>query len=72
MKTMDDWWNVDFSLTACDVIDECVPRIDGRMTVLGTDIFDVLEKAREKLKIFGFDNITLHGATRCDSKEERT
>ena len=57
----EELWSVEFNLCMNDV-ESSVPSIDGEMLVRGKDIFEVLEKAREQLKKFGFDHFAIHGA----------
>ena len=59
----EELWTVEFSLSMND-IEKDVPNIDGEMLVRGNDIFDVLDKAEEQLKKFGFDHYVVHGANR--------
>lgn len=61
---MSELWTVEFSLMMKD-LEICTPSVDGELLVRGTDIFDVLAKARERLNTFGFDHMTIHGANRC-------
>ena len=61
---MSELWTVEFSLIMRDYGD-CTPSIDGEMLVRGHDIFDVLEKAKDRLNTFGFDHVNIHGASRC-------
>ena len=59
----EELWTVEFNLMVND-LESFTPSIDGEMLVRGTDIFDVLEKARGRLSKFGFDQVTIHGANR--------
>lgn len=61
---MDELWAVEFNLSMRD-IDSYTPSVDGEIVVRGTDIFDVLEKAKGRLNMFGFDYLVIHGANRC-------
>ena len=61
---MDELWEVEFSLMM-KLVEHCTPSLDGELLVRGTDIFDVLDKAKDKLNTFGFDFVTIHGANRC-------
>ena len=67
----EEMWAVDFSLEMEDVTEGC-PVLTGTLCVWGHDIFNVLEKATEKLKSFGFDRIIITGAhdSKDDKKEE--
>lgn len=61
---MSELWTVEFSLMMQDV-GSSTPSIDGEMLVRGHDIFDVLEKAKDRLGKFNYDGIIIHGASRC-------
>ena len=65
---MGELWTVEFSLTMIN-FDDCTPSVDGEMLVRGTDIFDVLEKAKNRLNTFGFDHVVIHGANLCGFKK---
>ena len=58
---MDELWIVKFCLMMRDV-GHCTPSLDGELFVRGADIFDVLDKAKNKLNTFGFDHVIVHGA----------
>lgn len=60
---MDELWRVEFSLTM-DSPEDVTPGIDGEILIRGSDIFDVLAKARKRLSTFGYDHVILHGANR--------
>ena len=69
---MSELWSVEFSLVMQDVVDSDTPSIDGEMLVRGRDIFEVLEKATNKLSSFGYDGFIIHGANRNNfEKNER-
>lgn len=57
----EELWEVKFSLLMNDVGKD-IPSVDGRMLVRGSNIFDILEKAQDRFKNFGFDYATIHGA----------
>lgn len=61
---MKELWSVEFSLVMRDVIENDTPSIDGEIVVRGYDIFDVLDKARDRLSKFGYDSVVIHGANR--------
>lgn len=61
---MSELWTVEFSLMMQDV-GSSTPSVDGEMLVRGHDIFDVLEKAKDRLGKFNYDGIIIHGASRC-------
>lgn len=61
---MSELWTVEFSLTMRDVVGDNTPSIDGEIVVRGYDIFDVLDKARDRLSKFGYDGVVIHGANR--------
>ena len=62
---MSELWTVEFSLTMQDVAESSTPSVDGEMLVRGYDIFDVLEKAKNRLCKFNYDGVIIHGASRC-------
>lgn len=70
---MDELWTVEFSLLMRDVAKSDTPSVDGEMLVRGHVIFDVLEKAKQWLAGFGYDNVIIHDASRCgfDKKGRR-
>lgn len=53
------WWTVEFTLMMSNT-EDLAPCIDGEMTIRGTDIFDVLDKASDRLKNFGYDRYVVH------------
>lgn len=57
---MSELWMVNFHAEMSD-IEKDVPVLDGKLLVNGTDIFEVLEKARDKIKEFGFDRMVING-----------
>ena len=61
---MSELWTVEFSLMMQDV-GSSTPSVDGEMLVRGHDIFDVLEKAKDRLDKFNYDGVIIHGASRC-------
>ena len=61
---MSELWTVEFSLTMQDVVGSNTPSVDGEMLVRGYDIFDVLEKANNRLGKFNSDGVIIHGASR--------
>ena len=61
---MSELWAVEFSLVMGEVLGNDIPSIDGEMVIRGTDIFDVLQKATDRLNTFGFNNVIIHGANR--------
>lgn len=66
---MDELWTVEFSLTMIDF--GCsTPGASGELFVRGTDIFDVLEKAKNRLAVFGFDHMNICGAKRCGQEAD--
>ena len=69
MAAQEEIWAVDFSLEMEDITEGC-PDLTGTLFVWGHDIFDVLEKAREKLKSFGFDRIVIKGARNAENREK--
>ena len=62
---MSELWTVEFSLMMEDVAESNTPSVDGEMLVRGHDIFDVLERAKDRLNKFGYDGFFIHGASRC-------
>ena len=61
---MDELWEVEFHVSMENL--GCpTPGLDGELIVRGTDIFDVLEKAKARISSFGFDHMTINCATRC-------
>lgn len=70
---MDELWTVEFNLLMRDIVKSDTPSVNGEMLVRGHDIFDVLEKAKKWLAGFGYDNVIIHGASRCgfDKKGRR-
>ena len=61
---MSELWSVEFSLVMDNIVDTDTPSVDGELVVRGTDIFDVLKKAKNRLHTFGYDHVIIHGATR--------
>ena len=68
---MNELWAVEFSLMMRDVIGNDTPSIDGEILVRGRDIFVVLEKAKNRLKTFGYDGLIIHGASRSDLEKTK-
>lgn len=68
---MSELWTVEFSLIMQDVTDSDTPSIDGEMLVRGRDIFEVLEKATNKLSAFGYDGQIIHGANRSNFEKTK-
>lgn len=67
---MNELWTVEFSLLMRDVTTSDTPSVDGEMLVWGHDVFDVLEKAKQRLAGFGYDNVVIHGTNRCGFDKE--
>lgn len=66
---MDELWEVEFHAAMKDC-EHPTPGLDGELIVRGTDIFDVLEKAKAQISRFGFDHITINCATRYGFERE--
>lgn len=63
---MEELWLVNFHAEMND-LENSAPALDGKLRVNGTDIFDVLNKAKERISQFGFDRMVIHGADHgCD------
>jgi len=59
-----EFWTVEFSLLMQDVIKSDTPSVDGEMLIRGSNIFEVLEKAKRRLFGFDYDRVIIHGAWR--------
>ena len=67
---MNELWTVEFSLMMQDIVGSSTPSVDGKMLVRGHDVFDVLEKANNRLGKFNYDSVIIHGAIRCISEKK--
>lgn len=56
---MGELWFVNFHAEMSD-LEKDVPALDGKLVVRGTDIFEALEKARNRIKEFGFDRMVIN------------
>ncbi len=66
---MDEYWSVEFSATNNDYECAC-PGLVGTLYVRAKDIFDALDKAKAKVKTFGFDNFVINRASNGKYEEE--
>ena len=68
---LNELWAVEFSLMMQDVVVNDTPSIDGEILVRGNSIFNVLEKAKNKLRTFGYDRLIIHGASRSNFEKTK-
>ena len=61
---MGEFWTVEFSLLMQDVIKSDTPSVDGEMLIRGSNIFEVLEKAKRRLFGFDYDRVIIHAVWR--------
>lgn len=66
---MNELWTVEFHLCMRDFNND-TPALDGELIVRGNDIFDVLDKAKNRLAELGFDYIEINRADRTDYEKK--